>query len=168
MSYAYAGPISSVINGLAALLAAASSFLSPISHIRIVAGPSFISRLASEKRIRAYFKMYGSLNIDLQNFRSLEVSIQRTLVPFMERGLVNLVSLDTETERLSMALRSILGDEEARVLALALQRDGTAFVETGEAVSVANRMNVSALTYDQFLVEAYRRGIVEASVVMES
>lgn len=164
MSYIYGGPVSSVLNGVAAFLSVASSYFAPATRPSVLVGPSFIRRLISRGRFDTFLETYGSISLHTQHFSSFSSEAQEMLSALVDKDLVNLLDSERETQGLFAILRSRLGDEAALMLARAIRdRSRTVFLESDEAKSIAVELGVTALGYEEFVVQAYKRGLVSSA-----
>ena len=85
----------------------------------------------------------------------------------VDKGLVNPLESEEEAPGLLELLKSQLSDEEAWVLARALRdRARTVFLGSNEAKRVAVELGIRALGYEEFVVEAYRRGLLSSGEVL--
>ena len=164
MSYIYGGPVSSVLNGVAAFLSVASSYFAPATRPSVLVGPSFIKRLISRDRFDTFLETYGSISLHTQHFSSLSSQAQEMLSDLVDKDLVSLLDPQRETQVLFEILRSRLGNEEALMLAQAIRdRNRTVFLESEEAKSIAVELAITALSYEEFVVQAYKQGLVSSA-----
>ena len=167
MSYTYSGPISSLLNGVAALLSVASSYFAPATRPSVLVGPSFVRRLISTGRFSTFLETYGAISLHTQHFGSLSTGAQEMLNGLVDKGLVNPLKSEEEAPELLELLKSQLSDEEAWVLARALRdRARTVFLGSNEAKRMAVELGIRALSYEEFVVEAYRRGLLSSAEVL--
>jgi len=169
MSYGYGGPISSLINGLAALLSLFASYFSPVTSRKVVVGPSLVNQLVSSGKLGTFVETYGSLSLHTEHCKLLHEEAQEALRRYMDKGLAELTRADQETAELSKVLRRRLSEEESLILAQVLSYgDSLAFLGSREAKSAAVALGVRPLGYEEFVVEAYRRGLISPSEAMHT
>jgi len=167
MAYSYSGPIGLSVNGFAALLSGAASYFTPVSVGGVVAEPFLISELNSSGKLHIFLETYGSFSLNIKHFQSLDENAQEALEVLMEAGLVELSELGEEGTKLFEMLRSRLSDEEALSLAQALDCSANmVFIESEEAKATAVELGVRPLSYEDFLLDAFRRGLTKSEEIL--
>ena len=167
MAYSYSGPIGLSVNGFAALLSGAASYFTPVSVGGVVAEPFLISELNSSGKLHIFLETYGSFSLNIKHFQSLDENAQEALEVLMEAGLVELSELGEEGTKLFEMLRSRLSDEEALSLAQALDCSANmVFVESEEAKAIAVELDVRPLSYEDFVLDAFRRGLIKSEEIL--
>jgi len=167
MAYSYSGPIGLSVNGFAALLSGAASYFTPVSVGGVVAEPFLISELNSSGKLHIFLETYGSFSLNIKHFQSLDENAQEALEVLMEAGLVELSELGEEGTKLFEMLRSRLSDEEALSLAQALDCSANmVFVESEEAKAIAVELGVRPLSYEDFVLDAFRRGLIKSEEIL--
>jgi len=168
MDYAYGGPLGSSVNGFAAFLSGAVSYFMPISLTGVVVEPAFINELCRLDKITAFLETYGSISLNIRHFQSLDEKVQRALKILIDKGLVKILDLSREGTEFYEMLGTRLSEEEALSLAQALDSGvNRVVVESEEAKSMAVELGIRPLSYEEFLLEAYKQGLVKSSEILK-
>jgi len=169
MYLSYSGPIGLSVNGVAAFLSGAASYFIPISPTGVVAEPAFLNELDSSGKLHVFLEAYGSFSLNVKHFQLLDENVQEALKVFIDEGLVELLDLSQEGTELFEMLKSRLSDEEALSLAQALDSDANIVVlESEEAKTTAMELGIRPLTYEDFLLDAFRRGLIKAKEILNT
>lgn len=169
MYLSYSGPIGLSVNGLAAFLSGAASYFIPTSPTGVIADPAFLNELDSMDRLYVFLEAYGSFSLNVKQFQLLDENVQEALKVFIDEGLVELLDLSPEGTELFEMLKSRLSDEEALSLAQALDSNADmVVVESQEAKKTAVELGIRPLTYEDFLLDAFRRGLIKAKEILKT